>query len=232
VRLAESSIVSDPPLRTFTVAEYHRLADIGVLGLEEHVELIEGRILCKFTEGQPRRWTVDEYYRAAEAGILRPDERLELIEGEIYCMSPQNRRHRAAILLAQSAFQAAFGEGWVVLVQMPLTLAPHSEPEPDLAVVRGTPRDLIARSFDEAALVVEVSDTTLRFDRRRKAALYARAAVPEYWVLNLRDRVLEVHRAPDMATGKYRTITRHREDEYVSPLAATGASVAVRDLLP
>jgi Uma2 family endonuclease len=183
-------------------------------------------------EPTTRRWTVDEYHRAADAGVFGPEERLELIDGEIFRMSPQKGPHMAATRLALSALERVFRAGWVVLVQMPLILAERSQPEPDLAVVAGEERDLVQGPPRTAALVVEVSDSTLAFDRTRKAATYARAGIHEYWILNLPERQLEVHRDPDPATEIYQEITFRSVSESVSPLAAPTASIAVRDLLP
>jgi Uma2 family endonuclease len=179
-----------------------------------------------------RRWTVEEYEHAAESGVFGPGERLELIEGEIFAMSPQNGPHMAATGLTQAALVSVFPHGWVVLIQMPLRLDEHSAPEPDLAVVRGEWRDLVEAPPATAELVVEVADSTLAFDRGRKAALYARAGIPEYWILNLPERLLEVHRRPDQDSGQYQEIVRLDEAAVVSPLAAPAATIAVRDLLP
>lgn len=182
-------------------------------------------------EPAPRGWTVEEYHRAADAGIFRPDERLELIEGEIFRMSPQNKPHMAAILLTQAVLQKLFPAGWLLLVQMPLTIDGESEPEPDLALIPGEPRDLVQGPMKTAVLVVEVADTSLRHDRN-KAALYARAGIPEYWILNLPERRLEAHRDPDPAAERYQKMTELEEIDTVSLLAAPDASIAVRDLLP
>jgi Uma2 family endonuclease len=179
-----------------------------------------------------RLLTLEEYHRMADAGVFGPEERLELIEGEIYPMSPQKGPHIVSTRLTQGALEKVFGAGWVVFTQVPLVLPSLSEPEPDVMVVQGDVRDFSQAPPTSAVLVVEVSDTTLWFDRSRKAELYARAAIPEYWIVNLVDRVLEVHRDPDAATGVYRTITHHGESDSVSPLAAPGAAIAVRDLLP
>lgn len=88
-----------------------------------------------------RRWTRDEYYRMAETGILRPDDRVELIDGEILSMAPQKSPHATAVALALQALQDALGDGLYVRAQVPLTLDETNEPEPDLAVVPGSPRD-------------------------------------------------------------------------------------------
>jgi Uma2 family endonuclease len=173
----------------------------------------------------------------AEAGILAPGERVELIEGEIITMTPQESPHAAAGGLVEEALRVAFGPGFHVRSQRPLSLGLDSDPEPDAAVVRGTLRDYVKAHPTTAILVVEVSDTTLAFDRGRKSALYARAGIPEYWIVNLVDRILEVHRDPgplphDPSEFGYRSIRRHAPSEAVTPLASPGRAVRVADLLP
>lgn len=183
-------------------------------------------------EPEARRWTVAEYHQAADAGLFRPEERLELIEGEIYAMTPQKSLHAAVISLVQFALESAFGRGHFVRIQLPLTLGSNSEPEPDLAVVPGKPRDYLAGHPTSAALAVEIAEATLAFDRRRKAALYARAGIPEYWIVNLVDEVLEVYRGPDSNAGRYRETSRHGRGDTVTPLLAANYELAVAGILP
>ena len=146
------------------------------------------------TDPQVKHWTRDDYYRMADAGLF-VDQRVELIEGEILMMSPMNPAHAASLQLAAKALELAFGEGYSVRAQLPLHLDDCSEPEPDLAVVPGSPRDY-PNHPRTALLVVEISDTTLEFDRGRKREIYACAGIPEYWIVNLPDRRIEVHRLP------------------------------------
>jgi Uma2 family endonuclease len=175
---------------------------------------------------------VAEYHRAADAGVFAPDERLELIDGEIIRMSPQKGPHLVVTGLTRAVMENLFSAGWIVLVQAPLALGLESEPEPDLAVVRGEWRDFVAGPPTTAELVIEVSDSTLPFDQGTKAKLYARAGIADYWIVNLPQRVLEIRRRPDPAREEYHSISRHGSEETVSPLADSAASVAVRDLLP
>lgn len=180
---------------------------------------------------QTKRWTRLEYDRMAEAGIFSPEERVQLIDGDIVAMTPQNSPHAVTIGKTQRVLERCFGPNVWVRVQMPLIVDPDSEPEPDLAVVPGAPADYRDEHPRTALLVVEVSDSTLHLDRDRKRAVYARAGISEYWIVNLADRCLEVYRDPVHA-GSYRSSQTLRPSETLSPLAARTATVAVADLLP
>lgn len=182
-------------------------------------------------------WTVDEFQRAYDAGVFGFDVRLELIEGELIQKMPQKERHSWAIRAAEEALRPVFAAGHDVRVQMPIVFGPRNKPEPDVAVVVGSFNDYKRTHPTTATLVVEVSDSTLLMDRTAKAAVYARAGIPEYWIINLPDHVLEVHRHPGPMVGQplghhYRSITRHLETETITPLAAPDAIIAVADLLP
>ena len=184
-----------------------------------------------------RLWTREEYYKMAEAGVLRPGERVELIGGRIITMSPQNSPHFTAIRLAEDALRIIFRAGYDVRVQGPLDLSPASQPEPDIAVVRGNVRDHAHAHPTTALLVVEVSESSLAFDRGEKASLYASADIPEYWIVNLLDRRLEVYRDPVPLAGQpygygYRTCTHYFAADLVTPLAAPSETIKVADLLP
>lgn len=176
------------------------------------------------------RWTSEDYERAAAAGCFGPEGRVELIEGVVYDMSPQNSRHSAVVRLVEKALGRAFGTGWDVRGQMPLALEVDSEPEPDVAVVVGSPRDYLDAHPTTAALIVEVADASLGHDRKRKAPLYARAGIPEYWIVDLTEGALEVYREP--SPEGYRVKTVLHAGETVSPLALPEGSLAVLDLLP
>lgn len=147
-------------------------------------------------EEQPRpvRFTLAGYLRMAEDGHLL-DERTEYIDGEILRMPPQKNSHIYAISMLVRALDRAVGDRHWVRGQAPLTVGDVAAPEPDVAVVAGPPRP--GNDIPTAALfVAEVSDTTLRYDRETKLSLYAFAGVPEYWILNLVDRRIEVHHEP------------------------------------
>jgi Uma2 family endonuclease len=178
-----------------------------------------------------KRWTREEYDRLVEAGVLSPEERVELLEGDIVRMWPQNPTHAFAIVSAEEALREVFRAGFHLRVQLPFAIGDDSEPEPDVAVVRGHRRDYILAHPSAAVLLVEISDSILDYDRRRKGPAYARADVPDYWIVNLVERVVEVYRDPTPDRG-YQTVQRFRPGESVVPLSAPHVSVAVDNLLP
>lgn len=128
---------------------------------------------------QPHRFTREEYDRMVAAGVFAPDARLELLEGEIINMPPQKSRHATAVRLVEDALRAAFLAGFDVRTRLPLSLGDYSEPEPDVAVVKGSPRDSRDAHPSSALLVVEIAETSLDYDRRRKLPVYVRAGNPE-----------------------------------------------------
>jgi Uma2 family endonuclease len=176
-----------------------------------------------------RRFTRAEYERLAEGGFLEPGERVELIDGVIYNMPPQSGPHATVLHLALKSTQRAF-PGVYVRVQSPLSLGASSQPEPDIAVVAGTELDYLGGHPTTALLVIEVADSSLLHDRRRKVPLYARAGIPEVWVFNLLKRCLEVYRDP--AGDRYRTHQVLHRDALIAPLANPSAALAVGDMLP
>ncbi len=172
----------------------------------------------------------------AEAGIFN-GQRVELIEGEIVEMSPQGGPHFTAVALAEETLRRLFRQGHVVRAQGPLSVGELSEPEPDVAVVSGAIRDYKNAHPTTALLVVEIADSTLAFDRGEKAGLYAKASIPDYWIVNLADRQVEVRRDPAPMAGQpyghgYKNITIFTPGEVVSPLAAPQTTVCVSDLMP
>lgn len=144
------------------------------------------------------RLSVADYYRMGEAGIFAPNARVELIEGEIIDMAPIGTRHGSAVMRLNSLLSAAVGSRAVVSVQNPLRLSDLSEPEPDLMLLK--PRDdFYADAHPTAAdvlLLIEVADTSARYDREIKLPLYARHGVPEVWIVDLDARLLRLFREP------------------------------------
>jgi Uma2 family endonuclease len=183
---------------------------------------------------QDFRFTRDQYYRMSDMGFFQ-GRRVELIEGEIIQMPAQKNPHALSLTLSDYRIRAAFDGGFFVRVQLPFRVGDLSEPEPDLAVIVGDPRDYRDHP-DQAALLVEVADTTLDFDRKRKGPLYAASGVADYWIVNLIDRCVEVYRDPaaDPVGGdfRYASVRTYFSHESIAPLAKPSALVAVKDLLP
>ncbi len=175
-----------------------------------------------------RRFTADEYLRMGEAGILGADERVELLDGDVVEMSPVGDRHIAAVNRCNRHFTTALGDRAVVNIQNPVRLDRYNEPDPDVALappgVEGAPR------LGEILLAIEVGDSSVEDDRAVKVPLYARAGIPETWLLNVRDRELEVYREPGPA-GYGRTYTLQPAQQ-VACEAFPDVVLRVADLLP
>jgi len=189
------------------------------------------------TEVRSRHWSRVEYERLLDAGTLGPEERFELIGGYLVARARQRDTHATGAELAGAALQKAFGFGYRVRVQLPLALDDDSEPEPDVSVVRGSLAQADRTLPSRPDLVVEVAESSLTFDRREKASLYARARVEEYWIVNLVSRVLEVLRDPvrDAAAPYGWRYSRTRVltgADVVFPLGAPLSRIAIADLLP
>ena len=184
-----------------------------------------------------KRWTRSQYDRLIECGVFLPGERIELIGGELICREPHRTSHAVAIELAFDALQAAFGHGWRVRVHLPVALDEESEPEPDVAVVPGSPRDSLHSHPSSPVLILEVAESSLGSDREVKGSLYARARIIDYWIANLVDHAIEVYRDPVAAPTspfgwRYASVTTLHSGDVVTPLALPRFRVAVADLLP
>jgi Uma2 family endonuclease len=163
-------------------------------------------------------------------------QRVMLIDGEILAMPPMNRDHANGIIHALQAVQAAFGPGFTVRPQLPLDLGQTTDPEPDIAVVRGSARDH-PETPTIAVLVIEVADSSLAYDLGDKASLYAAAEIPDYWVVDVIQKRLHVFREPktDPLAPPGSSYSNHvflQRGESVAPLAVPGSSIQVDDLLP
>lgn len=181
------------------------------------------------------KWTRDEYNRAWQSGAFG-ETKVELLNGEVIVKAPRTPQRATVIMLASAALWQIFREGTTIRNQMPLVVSDASEPEPDLAVVHGSPRDNPTHPTS-ALLAIQVSTCTLAGDLGIKAALYAQAKVPEYWVVDINARLLHVHRTPiasaSLPNGHgYQTISRFTGTDSVSPLSAPDSSIAIADLLP
>jgi len=176
------------------------------------------------------RMTREDYHRLWEEGFFPPDKRMELINGIVHEMPTQDSRHSGTIQAAQEELRRVFLEGFHLRIQMPLGLDLWSEPVPDLAVVSGHWRDYLGAHPTTATLVVEVAASSVRLDREDKRLLYAAAGIPEYWILFVKTKQLEILRDP--RAGDYRSRAILKPGDTVAPLAAPEALIRVADLLP
>jgi len=184
-----------------------------------------------------RRWTRVEYERLVELGVFRPDERLELLDGALIVSELQGSRHAATIRRVLAALRLALGETWQIDSQLPIALDADSEPEPDVAVVPRDPAAYRDGHPSRAVLIVEIAERSYRIDREYKASLYARAGVPDYWIIDLAHDTVEVHRdpvpSPDSPGGwQYHSVATLSPPATITPVAAPAAPISVADLLP
>jgi Uma2 family endonuclease len=183
------------------------------------------------TDEQPQvLWTPETYHAAHDAGWF-DGRRVELLRGKVYDKMTMNRPHKLALRRMRRAIDQALADvPHVVDNQAPIYL-PDSEPEPDFAIVGSD--DIDASNDAPVLLIVEIAESSLATDRSIKLELYAATGYLEYWIINLRDRQLEVHRQPEVinGVGRYAEVTMLREGESVTPLAG-GTAIAVADVLP
>jgi Uma2 family endonuclease len=194
--------------------------------------------MATITQPPLHRFSYEEWDRIVESGVMA-GKRVELIDGKVIDMSPQWEPHVAGVTLTAGALRKVFDETqFSVRVQAPIRLGRESDPEPDVAVVAGTVREnLKSGRPQQALLVVEVADSSLNFDRDEKAALYAAAGIADYWIVNLNERQLEVHRKPvedprERFGFRYAEVMNHTVGASVAPLANRMKAIAVADLLP
>ncbi len=163
-----------------------------------------------------RKFTVEEYHKLAEVGILREDDRVELIEGEIVVNSPIGSHHAACVDRLNRWFSQRVGDRAIVRVQNPIRLSEHSEPQPDLALLKPRP-DFYANEHpkpEDVLLIVEVAETSLEYDREVKLPLYAEHGIPEVWLVDVTRRRVEILKKP-------------QEERYTSARALTKADEAL-----
>ena len=183
-----------------------------------------------------RRWTRIEYDRVASLGVFN-DEPLELIAGELLVAEPKGTYHATALGKTADVLRAALPAGWILRWQDPIALDDESEPEPDLVIVQGTRDDFRDAHPSRPALVIEIAESSLAFDRHQKGSVYARAGLSDYWIVNLVDRVLEIYREPIVDETahhgwRYASLRTLRSSETAAPLSLPSIRIAVADLLP
>ncbi len=197
-----------------------------VPGMGSRFPLLEPRV---------KQWTRAEYYRLDELGWFR-NERVELVDGEILVMSPQSPEHYLALERICRCLEKVFGEKYWIRSQGPVTQGDYNEPELDVCVVRGPPEEY--RNHPTSAfLVIEVSKTSLMFDKTIKQSLYAGMDVPDYWVLDLEHGQLLVYRDPIADESapfghRYRQVDTLASDSLISPLENPNVTILIADMLP
>lgn len=178
-----------------------------------------------------RLFTVSEYHRMAEAGILGEDDRVELIEGEIVEMSPVGSRHAACVKRLLRLLDRRVGDRGIVGAQDPIRLGEHSEPQPDLVLLRPRP-DFYAAAHpgpEDVLLLVGVAETSGGYDRDVKVPLYAKAGIPEVWLVDLGEDRVEAYREP--SPQGYRWVRHFRRGDRLAAEAFPELEVAVEDIL-
>ncbi|HEV8683317.1 MAG TPA: Uma2 family endonuclease [Actinomycetota bacterium] len=179
----------------------------------------------------PYRFTADHYERMGRAGILGEDDRVELIEGQIVEMPPIGSRHAGTVNYLIAVLVRGLGDRAVISPQHPVRLSDLSEPQPDVAILRPRPdsyRDSHPRPED-ILLLVEVAETSVAFDRSVKLPLYARVGIPEYWLVDLKGGVLEVHRSPQQ--DRYAEVKELRAGTVIAPAAFSDLELDVGKIL-
>ncbi len=184
--------------------------------------------MALLVERARRLFTIEEYHRMAETGILRPEDRVELINGEILEMSPIGSHHASCVNNLNRALVLGLGMRAVVSPQNPVQIPVHSEPEPDVAVLRPRSYKTAAPTAEDVLLLIEVAETSLRFDRTVKLALYARAGMPEYWLVDVSAETVTAYRRP--AGETYDDVRIVGVDGSLSPVAFPDLLILVADL--
>jgi len=184
-----------------------------------------------------RRWKRVEYERLVDLGAFDEGDAVELIGGQLIVAEPKGSEHATAVEMAGDALRSALPGGWTVRAQNPIALDDESAPEPDLAVVRGSRADYRYGHPARPALIIEVAESSLRFDRIEKGSLYARAGIVDCWIINLVDRVVEVYRDPgaDLTAPygwRYLSLERFRPPSTITPIGVPAAPVPVAALIP
>jgi len=181
-------------------------------------------------ECQKRFFNVEEYYRMAEAGVLTPNDHVELIEGEIIEMSPIGGPHAACVRKLGALLARLLADSAILSIQNPVAINGYSEPQPDVAILRA--RDDFYSTHptpDDVLVIIEVADTSVEYDRNVKVPLYARAGIPESWLVNLLKSVIEVYTQP--VGGSYQNCQIFKRGQAIISQTIAGLTLNVDDVL-
>jgi Uma2 family endonuclease len=225
----------EPAPYRFTVQEWHRLGEAGFYADQGGLELLDGEIILKFPPGggepEPYRFTVEEWHRLGEAGFYTDRGGVELLDGEVILMSPIGNRHGTVLYNLIDIFGERNRRRYLVGAGNPVEADNRSEPLPDFVLVPRSQKTAKRNPFSrEAFLIVEIADSSLRFDQGRKLRKYARTAVPEYWIVNLQEDVIEIYRSPQGEEYLAKSIARMGDT--LAPQAFPDTAVAVSEIIP
>jgi len=195
------------------------------------MDTVEAELLADNPWVARRKITVDEYHEMGKAGILTRDDRVELIEGELVTMAPIGSEHNGAVSWLAHALIRAIGDRGIVLVQGSIRLDDQTEPQPDFSILR--PRaDFYRKAHASPAdvlFLVEIADSSLRFDRSIKRPLYARAGIVEYWLVDLAGGAVEICRQPGKTD--YADVLLAGRGAVIESALLPGVAISVADLL-
>jgi len=180
---------------------------------------------------QKRYFSAEEYHRMGETGIFRENEQTELIKGEIFHMPPIGTEHAACVDRLNRLLHLSLGESWIIRVQNPVSVSVDSEPEPDISVLKFHP-EFYARHHPQPkdiGMLIEISDTSLGYDRQIKLPLYAKAGIPEVWIVNLKERCVEIHSSP--AEPGYELCRKHYRGAQLKSPSFPDLKISVDELL-
>lgn len=180
---------------------------------------------------QRLRFSVDEYYQMIELGLLKDYEKAEIIEGELISKMPIGEKHSAIVERLSEILHDELGKSVSLRNQQPIKFSDYNEPQPDLAILqrrddfyfyeKPVPKDVL--------ILIEVSDSTLKYDRDTKLALYAEAEIPEVWIINLPNNIIEVHQKPSI--GIYQLAQIYKSGEVVKSAILPNLEIEVDKIL-
>jgi len=184
------------------------------------------------TDTLHKKFTISQYYLMSETGILTENDRVELIEGEILEMSPIGTGHAVCVNRLAKVLFSSLSDEITISVQNPVRLSNFSEPEPDFAILKGQPEDYESKhpEPEDILVLIEVSDSTIEYDRTTKAPLYARQKIHELWIIDLNALVVEVYRFP--SPEGYQQIQVFRQDQSIAFEAFPNILIEVAKILP
>jgi Uma2 family endonuclease len=181
--------------------------------------MMTAQLVTPSFESNIHKFTVQQYYLMHEAGVFAEGDRLELINGEIREMSPIGRKHAVCVARTTRFFQIKLGDRAFIWTQNPIRLSDHSEPQPDLAILKWRD-DFYAEALptpDDILLIIEVADSTIAYDREVKSLLYATNGIPEMWLFDVNKKIIEGYSQPS-ASG-YKRMQRYEENDTLAMLA-------------